>query len=226
MENSKKVYSIKNLGLERIKTQRGAVVHHSNNQEQLISAFKNGIKYRCKSQKTQVQVHDNIVQLYMNYNKLIAYYSTANKNEIYINLDTKNFGVVGNNGSGYKVATNFKEVLSLLKKLLGIEILILEKQVSFKDKTISENGGYQKISNTFKAVLHDENYHISSVNNFEEAMIKTSFNDLKQVELKNTNILFTVKKSLLDGRKVIEIMTFEKDVTVIFNKKVIHESIE
>jgi hypothetical protein len=226
MQNSKKVYSIKNLGLERIKTQRGAVVHHSNNQTQLISAFKNAVKYRCKSQKTQVQVHDNIVQLYMNYNKLIAYYSTTNKNEIYINLDTKNFGVVGNNGSGYKVATNFNEVLKLLKKLLGIDIAISDKQVSFKDKnSIFGYRDYQNISSSFKAVLHEDGYHISSVNQFDIAMIKTALNDLKQVELKNTNILFNIKESILDGRKVIEIITFEKDVTIILNTQIIHKSL-
>jgi hypothetical protein len=73
-------------------------------------------------------------------------------------------------------------------------------------------------------VLHDENYHISSVSNFDEAMIKTALNDLKQVELKNTNILLTIKKSVLDGRKVIEIMTFEKDVTIILNTQIIHKS--
>jgi hypothetical protein len=225
MENLKKVYSIKNLGLERIKTQRGAVVHHSNNQTQLISAFKSGIKYRCGSQKTQVQVHDNIVQLYMNYNKLIAYYSTTNKNEIFINLDCRNYGVTGNNGSGYKVATNFKEVLKLLKKLLGIDITISDKQVKYIDKnSVFGCRDYQNISSTFKAVLHDDNYHISSVNNFDEAMIKTSLNDLKQVELKNTNILFNIKQSVLDGRKVIEIVTFEKDVTIILNTQIIHKS--
>jgi hypothetical protein len=225
MENSKKVYSIKNLGLERIKTQRGAVVHHSNNQTNLLSAFKAGIKYRCKSQKTQVQVHDNIVQLYMNHTKLIAYYSTANKNEIYINLDTKNYGATGGGGAGFKRATNFNEVLKLLKKLLGIEIKISDKQVKYIDEnSIFACRDYENISSTFKAVLFSGVYHISSVNKFDDAMIKTTLSDLKQVELKNTNILFNIKESLIDFRKVIEIITFEKDVTIILNTQIIHKT--
>jgi hypothetical protein len=122
--------------------------------DRIVDCFVKGINARTQSKNNQIRNFNNVVELFSQYTKRVAYYSTANKDEVFVNLDTENYGFA--KGSfGYYRLEHYKSTLKILERLTAANIQLV-RLGKYRFLEVEKNGIITQLPTNFRIILSSD----------------------------------------------------------------------